>query len=165
MPRAAAARPIATQAERAGCETHISRNPESRSDRRLLRDEGRRSVPVARGRECPGDGRLGGGAEPRRVRLPREDPVSPEAFFAAASALQLPEVLRPHAPPRSVRVLEERRPAEPERLVYPEGTRRDAGGPARPEHVLRRRDVAAGSLFAVKGWHVSRLRHLARRIG
>ena len=107
---------------------------------------GARPVPLARGRQLGRDRRVGRGAEQGDLRLPRADPVPRGAQGAARSALQLPEVQRPVAQGRALLLQQERRPAEPERALRPEGPDGHARGADRSEHVVRGRHDAARRL-------------------
>ena len=100
-------------------------------------------VSLARRRHLGRDGGVGRGAEQGHVRVSRQDSVSRAADQAAQRALQLRQVLVAVAQGRALLLLEERRPAEPERALHPEGPERHAGGADRSEHVVGGRHRSA----------------------
>ena len=91
-------------------------------------------------------------------------PVSRRADHAAQVALRLRQVRLAVAQGRLLLLLQERRPAEPERALHPEGPERHAGGADRSEHLVGRRHRAAGRVRAVEGREARRLRRVAQRL-
>ena len=84
-----------------------------------------------------------------------------------ARVKQLNDYEKYSSPSRKGAVLllqQERRPAEPERPLHPEGPRGHAGGPDRSEHVVGGRHDAARRVRAVEGREVRGLRHLEERL-
>ena len=113
-------------------------------------DAGGRPVPLARGRQLGRDRRVGGGAEQGDVRLPREDPVPREAAERGSKQLyNYPKYSAPSRTGEHYFFTQERRPAEPERALRPEGARRHARGADRPQHVVGRRHDAPGACSSV----------------
>ena len=87
-------------------------------------------------------------------------PYRAAAARAREAAERLSEVFVAVAEGPLLLLQQERRAAEPERPLHPEGARRHARGPARPEQVRGRADDAARRVRAVGGREVRGLRHV-----
>ena len=83
---------------------------------------------------------------------------------AAADALQLREVLRAVAQGRLLLLPQERRAAEPERALHPEGHRGETRSPDRSEHVVAGWHRVARRVRAVEGRQARGLRRAAQRL-
>src|SRR4030042_4231485 len=113
---------------------------EGRPGRRLLRDQGRRPLSLARGRQRRGGQAVGDGRKCRDLRLPRHGPLPPQDQGPADRDLQLPPVFIAVPCGRVLLLHQERRPPEPVRLLHPEGPRRDTRSLPRSQPVVPRRD-------------------------
>ncbi len=84
---------------------------------------------------------MGGGTEQGHVRISGEDSISRGGESASLGALQLSALRRALAERRVLRLLEERRTAESERVVHTEGSRGRAAGSSRSQQVFGGRHV------------------------
>ena len=109
---------------------------------------GCRSLPLARGRHLRRDRRVGRGAEQGHLPVPREDSVPRAAARPRDAAERLREVLGAVAEGAVLLLQPERRPAEPERALHPEGIRRHARGADRSQHLVGGRHRARCRAFA-----------------
>ena len=91
-------------------------------------------------------------------------PFRDQLLEARQGAEQLREVLGAVAEGAVLLLPQERRPAEPERALHPEGDGRHARGADRSQHLVGGRHRALADVRAVEGREVRRLRRLAQRL-
>src|SRR5256885_16539195 len=120
----------------------MPRAAEERSDRRLFRNEGGRSVSRARKRGRGSDQEMDRSGKQTHLRLPRDDPGAEEDQGQDDGPLELREVHGALPRRRQLFLFQEHWPAKPERCLY---KRQPAGrwkSLDRSEYVLKeRRDV------------------------
>src|SRR3972149_11869401 len=121
-------------------EDRLSRGEEDRPGRRLSRDLGPRSLPLARGRQFRGDAGLGQGPERRNIPISRRPCPARAAPRAPDRALALPPLRDAVRKGRPVFLLQERRSPEPVGALQAGFARLSPTNPSRSPSALGERD-------------------------